>query len=164
MSPLGLTFPHPFINFQGPNCAVYHRCRKWSHIRESALDLVFSASNDTSPSEHDHSICARNPVHDLHGVLPARPLAGDPRDVDSLQQSASNGVWGGCQAVYTMYPSQNTGCSNLTLPTQSLDVDAIVQDGPISRYGWIPQVRELSCEPLTVPLTCLSVFGHFVDP
>jgi hypothetical protein len=91
-------------------------------------------------------------------------LASYPNDVDTPQQVASNDVWGGCQALYTMYPSQTSGCSNITLPTGYLGVDAIVQDGPISRYGWVPQVRGPDREPLTLPLTCVSVHGHFLDP
>jgi hypothetical protein len=55
-----------------------------------------------------------------------------------------NGATGGCQAIYTMYPSltNSTGCANLTLPS-ALEVEGFVGNGPISRYGWIDQVKDL---------------------
>jgi hypothetical protein len=55
-----------------------------------------------------------------------------------------NGATGGCQAIYTMYPSltNSTGCANLTLPS-ALEVDGFVENGPLSRYGWIDQVKTL---------------------
>ncbi|KAF9650731.1 hypothetical protein BDM02DRAFT_1305155 [Thelephora ganbajun] len=61
-----------------------------------------------------------------------------------------NGATGGCQAIYTMYPSQTNStpaCANLTLPTNTLQVEGIVEDGPISRYGWINQCTDLSLVP-----------------
>lgn len=60
---------------------------------------------------------------------------------------------GGCQAVYTMYPSQtdsNPSCANLTLPP-ALQVEGTVEDGPLSRYGWINQVTDLDPEPPNSP-------------
>jgi hypothetical protein len=60
-----------------------------------------------------------------------------------------NEATGGCQAFYTMYPSQSgssPGCANLTLPS-ALQVDATVVDGPISQYGWIPQCTDISLVP-----------------
>jgi hypothetical protein len=54
-----------------------------------------------------------------------------------------NGNTGGCQDVYTVTPSlssQDPTCANVTLPPQ-LEVEGIVNNGPISQYGWIEQVE-----------------------
>ena len=64
------------------------------------------------------------------------------------QQFDKNGVTGGCQAVYSVYQAPNytlanpPTCQNFTYPTPSqvLDVDAQVDNGPMSQYGWIDQV------------------------
>lgn len=64
-------------------------------------------------------------------------------------QFDKNGVTGGCQAIYTVYQAPNTTlndppvCQNLTYPQpdQLLDVDAQVDNGPMSQYGWVDQVR-----------------------
>ncbi|KAF9786026.1 hypothetical protein BJ322DRAFT_1057487 [Thelephora terrestris] len=68
-----------------------------------------------------------------------------------------NGATGGCQDIYTVYPSQTTGCGNLTLPTQSLSVQGLVENGPISAYGWIDQCTDISLIPQngTPPFTML---------
>jgi len=71
-----------------------------------------------------------------------------------------NGATGGCQDSYTMYPSQlssQPSCSNLTTPTNTLNVEGIVADGPISRYGWVNQCTDISLTPKngTPPFTML---------
>ncbi|KAF5336834.1 hypothetical protein D9611_003450 [Ephemerocybe angulata] len=61
----------------------------------------------------------------------------------------SNGNTGGCQDTYTIIPSSSStpvNCANATIPNQ-LDVEGIVQDGPISRYGWIPQCTDIQLTP-----------------
>ena len=59
-------------------------------------------------------------------------------------QFDSKGNTGGCQDAYTMIPSATVAnCANVTLPPQ-LDVEGIVDNGPISRYGWIEEVRAFS--------------------
>lgn len=59
---------------------------------------------------------------------------------DLLSQFDSNGNTGGCQDKYTIIPAEGiANCANATLPSQ-LDVEGIVHNGPISRYGWIEQV------------------------
>ncbi|TFK30733.1 hypothetical protein FA15DRAFT_27440 [Coprinopsis marcescibilis] len=52
-----------------------------------------------------------------------------------------NGNTGGCQETYTMIPANEEFpvCTNVTLPRQ-LEVEGFVNNGPISRYGWIDQV------------------------
>ncbi|KAG2023138.1 hypothetical protein CC2G_000826 [Coprinopsis cinerea AmutBmut pab1-1] len=60
-----------------------------------------------------------------------------------------NGNTGGCQDVYTVTPSlssQDPTCANVTLPPQ-LEVEGIVNNGPISQYGWIEQCTDISVVP-----------------
>ncbi|EKM60758.1 uncharacterized protein PHACADRAFT_133507 [Phanerochaete carnosa HHB-10118-sp] len=67
----------------------------------------------------------------------------------------SNGVTGGCQAVYTVYPAPNTTlnnppvCTNLTYPQQDqvLGVTALVDNGPLGQFAWIPQCTDISVKP-----------------
>jgi hypothetical protein len=67
--------------------------------------------------------------------------------------------------VYTVYPSQNAGCSNITVPSQSLAVEGIVDNGPLSQYGWIDQVRDLDpLSQLALSLISISVYGYLFDP
>ncbi|KAF8898495.1 hypothetical protein BD779DRAFT_1484242 [Infundibulicybe gibba] len=58
-----------------------------------------------------------------------------------------NGNTGGCQATYTVIPSSNTSCANVTFPAGPLGVDAVVTDGPLSQFGWIPQCSDISVTP-----------------
>ncbi|KAI0358998.1 hypothetical protein OH77DRAFT_1420516 [Trametes cingulata] len=66
---------------------------------------------------------------------------------------ASNGVTGGCQAVYTVYQRPNTTldnpptCFNLTYPHAPLGVQASLTDGSWSQYGWIDQCSDISFKP-----------------
>ncbi|PIL30929.1 hypothetical protein GSI_07098 [Ganoderma sinense ZZ0214-1] len=63
---------------------------------------------------------------------------------------ANNGVTGGCQAVYTVYPASGSStptCQNLTYPAGALDVTAKTQDGSWSQYGWIPQCSDITITP-----------------
>lgn len=49
----------------------------------------------------------------------------------------------GCQRVYTMIANttvETPSCANVTFPLGPLDVDAKVSNGPLSQYGWIPEV------------------------
>ncbi|KAJ6490032.1 hypothetical protein C8R45DRAFT_1139009 [Mycena sanguinolenta] len=61
----------------------------------------------------------------------------------------SNGVPGGCQAMYTVIQNStvaNPTCQNITFPTL-LDVEATVPTGPMSQYGWIDQCTDLFVTP-----------------
>lgn len=50
------------------------------------------------------------------------------------------GNTGGCQATYTMIPPLSIpNCSNVTFPPL-LDVQATVDNGPMSQFGWVDQV------------------------
>jgi hypothetical protein len=70
------------------------------------------------------------------------------RKVLISRQFDSNGVTGGCQAIYTVYPAANSTlgnppiCTNLTYPQsdQVLGVTALVNNGPLGQFAWIPQV------------------------
>ncbi|CAL1696179.1 unnamed protein product [Somion occarium] len=67
-----------------------------------------------------------------------------------------NGVTGGCQAIYTVYPSRNVTldsddpptCHDVPMPQTSLGVVAAVSNGPLSQYGWVDQCTDLSVTPL----------------
>ncbi|KAF9023415.1 hypothetical protein BDZ89DRAFT_1162746 [Hymenopellis radicata] len=60
-----------------------------------------------------------------------------------------NGYTGGCQAIYSMVPNTTVGfsCANASFPLAPLDIVAVVQDGPLSQYGWIPQCTSLAVTP-----------------
>lgn len=65
------------------------------------------------------------------------------------------GNTGGCQATYTVIPPSSTPtCSNVTLPSL-LGVNATVDNGPSSQYGWVDQCTDISVLPLngTAPYT-----------
>lgn len=54
------------------------------------------------------------------------------------------GNTGGCQATYTVIPPTSTPtCGNVTFPPQ-LGVAAVVDNGPMSQYGWVDQVSARS--------------------
>ncbi|KAL1740574.1 hypothetical protein HDZ31DRAFT_67809 [Schizophyllum fasciatum] len=63
----------------------------------------------------------------------------------------SKGYSGGCQAVYSVVPSDDDelSCSNSTLsfPDGPLDVDAQAHDGPLSQYGWPAQCTDIQVTP-----------------
>ncbi|KAI0252649.1 hypothetical protein BJV78DRAFT_327636 [Lactifluus subvellereus] len=64
----------------------------------------------------------------------------------------SNGVSGGCQGMYTVIPNastQNPTCQNVTYPAAPLGVDAAVNTGAFSQYGWPPQAG-LQCTDIQV--------------
>ncbi|KAK0208419.1 hypothetical protein DFS33DRAFT_442978 [Desarmillaria ectypa] len=60
-----------------------------------------------------------------------------------------NGYTGGCQATYSMIAntSDTPSCSNVTFPLGPLDIDAEVENGPLSQYGWIDQCSDISVTP-----------------
>ncbi|KAA1468460.1 hypothetical protein DENSPDRAFT_833752 [Dentipellis sp. KUC8613] len=58
-----------------------------------------------------------------------------------------NGNTGGCQGIYTVIPSNNTSCANVTFPAGALDVEGQVDSGPLSQYGWIDQCTDISVTP-----------------
>ncbi|KAI0639040.1 hypothetical protein C8Q77DRAFT_1078995 [Trametes polyzona] len=66
---------------------------------------------------------------------------------------ASNGVTGGCQNIYTVYQRPNTTldnpptCFNLTYPHAPLSVEAKLDDGSWSQFGWIDQCSDISLKP-----------------
>ncbi|KAF9475638.1 hypothetical protein BDN70DRAFT_955224 [Pholiota conissans] len=57
------------------------------------------------------------------------------------------GNTGGCQDTYTVIPPQSTPtCANITYPSP-LGVSALVDNGPMSQYGWIDQCTDISLMP-----------------
>jgi len=57
------------------------------------------------------------------------------------------GNTGGCQATYTVIaPLSTPSCSNVTFPP-ILDVEATVESGPLSEYGWVDQCTVISILP-----------------
>ncbi|KAF8912950.1 hypothetical protein CPB84DRAFT_1957354 [Gymnopilus junonius] len=65
------------------------------------------------------------------------------------------GNTGGCQATYTVIPASSTpNCANVTFVPQ-LAVSAIVDNGPMSQYGWVDQCTDISITPTngTAPFT-----------
>ncbi|KAI0697140.1 hypothetical protein BC835DRAFT_785906 [Cytidiella melzeri] len=64
-----------------------------------------------------------------------------------------NGNTGGCQGIYTVYPQPNITtaptCTNLTYPAQNqvLGVNAQVDNGPMSQFGWIDQCTDIQLTP-----------------
>jgi len=64
-----------------------------------------------------------------------------------MVQFDTNGVTGGCQAIYTVIMNTtvaNPMCQNVTIPDM-LPVVGTVNNGPMSQFGFIPQV----CFPLS---------------
>ncbi|TFK76740.1 hypothetical protein BDN72DRAFT_890554 [Pluteus cervinus] len=60
------------------------------------------------------------------------------------------GNTGGCQATYTVIPSNSSNspsCPNMTFPDAPLDVNAVVHDGPMSQFGWIDQCTDIAVTP-----------------
>ncbi|KAJ3549285.1 hypothetical protein NMY22_g939 [Coprinellus aureogranulatus] len=90
------------------------------------------------------TVPTRNYIPNMHGkflssLRTARSL--------SILQFDSNGNTGGCQDKYTVIPAEGTAsCANATIPSQ-LDVEGIVHNGPISRYGWIEQCTDIEIRP-----------------
>jgi len=64
----------------------------------------------------------------------------------------TNGNTGGCQAVYTVIPPLNTtaapSCTNVTFPTGPLNVNGVVDNGPLSQFGWVDQCTDISVTPV----------------
>lgn len=58
------------------------------------------------------------------------------------------GNTGGCQATYTVISNTTStpACANVTLP-HTLSIDAQVNNGPISQYGWVDQCTDISITP-----------------
>ncbi|KAK7694244.1 hypothetical protein QCA50_001424 [Cerrena zonata] len=90
-----------------------------------------------------------NPVFELDLPIPFEPLTQY-----QICMYDTNGVSGGCQSTYTVYPSPNatsvgsSHCPNITIPAKSLDVVAsTVADGPLSPFGWINQCSDISFTP-----------------
>ncbi|KAJ3913238.1 hypothetical protein F5877DRAFT_83994 [Lentinula edodes] len=70
----------------------------------------------------------------------------------------SNGLPGGCQVLFTMIQNStdtNPTCKNMTMPNQVLDVNSVVDGGPMSQNGFINQCDNVSIQPLngTPPFT-----------
>jgi hypothetical protein len=79
-----------------------------------------------------------------------------------LRQFDSLGNTGGCQASYTVIPPLSTpNCSNVTFPPV-LDVQAKVDNGQMSQFGWIDQVSDQNYS-LEALIMCLhwQVHWHF---
>ena len=76
-----------------------------------------------------------------------------------LPQFDSLGNTGGCQASYTVIPPLSTpNCSNITFPPV-LDVQATVDNGPMSQFGWIDQVSDQN-HSLEALVMVLQVHWH----
>ncbi|KAJ3782467.1 hypothetical protein GGU10DRAFT_363702 [Lentinula aff. detonsa] len=65
----------------------------------------------------------------------------------------SNGLPGGCQVIFTMIQNptdNNPTCENMTMPAvdRVLDVQGIVDGGPMSQSGFINQCDDVSIKPL----------------
>ncbi|KAF9033740.1 hypothetical protein BDZ89DRAFT_1062835 [Hymenopellis radicata] len=61
-----------------------------------------------------------------------------------------NGYTGGCQAMYTMIANTTVNeptCANASFPLGPLDIDAQVEDGPLSMYGWVNQCTDIAITP-----------------
>ncbi|KAK0199696.1 hypothetical protein DFS33DRAFT_1388002 [Desarmillaria ectypa] len=61
-----------------------------------------------------------------------------------------NGYTGGCQGIYTMIANTTVNtpsCSNASFPLGPLEIDAQVQDGPLSQYGWVNQCTDIAITP-----------------
>ena len=73
------------------------------------------------------------------------PNFSRPQYLKPTPQFDKNGNTGGCQATYTVI-ANTTGtpsCGNVTFP-HTLSIDAQVNNGPISQYGWVNQVSSHS--------------------
>ena len=137
----------------------------------SGLQYVGSVSvtalgslNNIPPSEPHCPIRPRNPLSNLHGQLCGRSCSFD---ANNASQFDKNGATGGCQDDYTMYPSQSTSqpnCSNITLPTNTLDVTGVVENGPLSPNGWVPQVINPDPSSPHSSLIRITVYGHLPYP
>lgn len=57
----------------------------------------------------------------------------------------SMGLSGGCQDLYTVYPSGVTSCQNVTVPAKILGVKmtSLETGGPLSRFGWPSSCTDL---------------------
>jgi hypothetical protein len=57
----------------------------------------------------------------------------------------TSGISGGCQDLYTVYPSANTTCRNVTVPATILGVKmtSSMSGGLLSRYGWPASCSDL---------------------
>ncbi|KAF8641089.1 hypothetical protein AX17_000733 [Amanita inopinata Kibby_2008] len=52
--------------------------------------------------------------------------------------------------MYTVIPPSNAAsasCPNVTFPSGPLDVSAVVDNGPLSQYGWVDQCTDISVTP-----------------
>ncbi|KAF8221766.1 hypothetical protein L208DRAFT_1326161 [Tricholoma matsutake] len=73
-----------------------------------------------------------------------------PGTVYQICMFDKNGNSGGCQASYTVIPASSPNqpsCSNVTFPLGPLDVSAVVDNGPLSQYGWVNQCTDISVTP-----------------
>ena len=61
-----------------------------------------------------------------------------------------SGISGGCQDLYTVYPSGNTSCRNVTVPDHTLGVKMTSSDtgGLLSRFGWPASCSDLQFDLL----------------
>lgn len=79
-------------------------------------------------------------VPNMHGDSGFNALHTYRELLNIIRKFDKNGNTGGCQATYTVIPATTTpSCANVTFPPL-LSVDAQVENGPMSQYGWIDQV------------------------
>ena len=66
----------------------------------------------------------------------------------------STGISGGCQDLYTVYPTtKNQTCRGFTPPAQVLGMKVIssATQGTLSRWGWPPSCTDLELQPIDDP-------------
>lgn len=79
-------------------------------------------------------------VPNMHGDSGFNPLRSYHELLNYIRKFDKNGNTGGCQATYTVIPATTAPtCANVTFPPL-LSVNAQVDNGPMSQYGWIDQV------------------------
>ncbi|KAG8839718.1 hypothetical protein FRC18_008438 [Serendipita sp. 400] len=73
------------------------------------------------------------------------PIPFDPYSRYILCMTDSTGISGGCQDLYTVYPTGNTTCTNFTMPADILGVrmTSIETGGSLSRFGWPARCSDL---------------------
>ncbi|KAI0320439.1 hypothetical protein OF83DRAFT_1169305 [Amylostereum chailletii] len=62
----------------------------------------------------------------------------------------TNGISGGCQAIYTVIAnttSQTPSCTNVTFPAGAMDVEAEDHQGQWSQYGWVEECTDITVTP-----------------
>ncbi|KAF8973865.1 hypothetical protein BDZ97DRAFT_1912319 [Flammula alnicola] len=128
-----------------------------------SIHIVWSRSTATGPNPtapyylqvytSAYTIPIIIPVGDVLSYDWAVPFA--PGTLYQICMFDKFGNTGGCQATYTVIPPSSTPtCANVTFAPQ-LGVSAIVDNGPMSQFGWVDQCTDISLIPTngTAPYT-----------